>query len=961
MPSAVAEENAMTAEFVLPSVIGDREMPFPEEWVESDKRWRLDLSMASLRVIPDEVLKLEHLHELLLNTSKISGTLSRSILRLSNLTHLHLGCHTIRLHSAGQQYEGLSEFPSLVTEFQHLKSLSVVSQKRIKSIPDGICSQLNRLESFTLKGCNVDVLPGDFGEMKELQHLNVIGSPVANLTVAIGGLPKLHHVEMEIHKLEGFLETATDHTVRLISKLRAAPDKPTAVTFELKRPSVPHQITRLEKLVDFNISYLAIRVLCPELAFLKQLEVLQYASVFDCEISASSEFSFLQSFGISSVPRLTSGINIFPLIRHHLLKAAERHCSLLMPPLEVLQSGQHAVDSYFEILETTAVDRQKRGKLILSGKRLAGKTSLANSLQYLVSHSIIDIECLGSCLTSIEDRSVQHQLQLDDVNMQFLDVGGHEAYALTNQLIVSDNSINIVAVDSTMYETTDTSFHDNAGRFLHSIFDLLLNALVLLVFTKADKCDQSRLDQMTKHVEQMVKQLVDDRKQSMNQDGITIRMPVFVTSSQDLQGVPELLEVLRNVVTSPAFLPIVERQVPQTWVHVEDMLCQTKKPIRYLTEVEGMMTASSGQREHAPSVLSYLFKVGSVLYYPKIPCLRQYAFTDFRLVVDFVKHLYRHDMINLTLREAEGGHASGVTDMEFNQMKKNLTENGTVRLKFLRLLWAKFQLEEDVREEWYDILLVMHLEFDLAYITKCDNEMMSNRIYRAVEKGTMPLHGLPFQRFCYPRDPSIGLFQRLEKSDGELLLPWFVPQVKPAKVPDLAHGNENGDTCVRAVVTFGFRRSVPTGIFEKLSAKCHRHCDYVVHWRSGLHFIYGPVQAVFESTGPVQSPPAITLAFQVQNSGSNVKRMCHVLWRCAQDMESLLSHLPGVVVSRYISSKSVTESEVNVRARRPPFQPLSHSPSPSYRVLTDDAHTSRNSQLEDLLEDLRQGMKNHLR
>ena len=64
------------------------------------------------------------------------------------------------------------------------------------------------------------------------------------------------------------------------------------------------------------------------------------------------------------------------------------------------------------------------------------------------------------------------------------------------------------------------------------------------------------------------------------------------------------------------------------------------------------------------------------------------------------------------------------------------------------------------------------------------------------------------------------------------------------------------------------------------------------------------MKAVFDCV-PARPLPAITLTFTVAKSINNITRLCYVMSRCIQDMESLLETVPGAVVSRYISREAL--------------------------------------------------------
>ena len=412
-------------------------------------------------------------------------------------------------------------------------------------------------------------------------------------------------------------------------------------------------------------------------------------------------------------------------------------------------------------------------------------------------------------------------------------------------------------------------------------------------------------------------------------------------------------------------MPAVE-MLPQSWVTGEDALILTadylSPPITTVPEMSRFLSfiAPALANDFMSPFLNYLHQVNSILHFSQHNILRNFVFPSPQFVVDLLKSLYRHNMKSLTLSSfteptsSQSSTSRPVSDAEFERMKSDLTENGTVSVDFLRLAWSRYCLQP----QHYELLLILMLKFDLVY-PKCKDADTHSMITELIAKTTpctqsqlystlkgmeevrnrpvdplrnhviVTLGGFVTRKF--PEKPVNSnpqpLLSALESSGSYLLLPWFVPESKPSSVPDVSSSSSN---CVQIVSTYAFRYSVPLGLFDRLASRSSRHSVYTRHWKSGLYFHYGPVTVLF-NVRSIRPLPAISLAFRTAKSLHNLKslRLCHVMWRCIEDMESLLLSMPGAAVNRYISRAALKQDdplEVAIGARHEEFSPVCDGP-----------------------------------
>ena len=436
----------------------------------------------------------------------------------------------------------------------------------------------------------------------------------------------------------------------------------------------------------------------------------------------------------------------------HKLKVLDTSTNpLVSPPVEVCEGGLSAIRSYFHSLSSSVPVKRQRMKMLVCGKCQAGKTSLARTLA-----------CHHSCCTEEAERTIgieEGQLTLSNgTQLIIIGCGGHRSYLLTNQLLVSDKSVNVVVVDSSEYKLNEEYFRQHVGHYIQMILERCRLGVVLTVFTKADQlCAATDRTAVGQHYVKCVRAMLQLREQQMKQHGmqstgsrlssflthqnVKIREKVLFVSSLTLEGLDQLYKRLEEVTSTATLLPTLEAEVPETWLAFEDRLHYSaqvalgiKKISRQLLHsrhnqlvvnysspipVWSMKSVTSyGERcglgkDEAQFVLPYLHQVSSVLYFPQYPSLRVIVFGLVSFVVDVLKAIFRHDherSLQYDMRFCQ--HPIVVSHDKFEEMKSDLIHNACLAIPMLLALWSDFKLET----HHLDVFLKLLIQFEFAYI-----------------------------------------------------------------------------------------------------------------------------------------------------------------------------------------------------------------------------------------------------
>ena len=388
------------------------------------------------------------------------------------------------------------------------------------------------------------------------------------------------------------------------------------------------------------------------------------------------------------------------------------------------------------------------------------------------------------------------------------------------------------------------------------------------------------------------------------------------TSARRAVGLNNLLGYVNELLQDRSLFPGLDTLLPSSWVQSEDQLQSLAKidspPIRSLPATCDAIIPCGVSPENAQGLLSYLHTVGSICHYDQHPSLRQHVFLQPQFLIDLLKAIFHHQLNSiLTMDSITPSQRSLVTQRELEEMLTNLSENGIASVKLLRLVWSKFGF----KEEHENLMIKLLVSFNFAYV-RCDNEHVVKAVNALVEGNV--------------DEGCDDLLSLLKEHNGELLLPWFFPDKKPDGLPTVHPSDRSVSVCL----AYSFSVSLPEGLFQRVSARCHRHSNSTHHWLSGVHMEYAAITAVLQCDE--ERAEIVLFANTVQSVNAHA-RLWQVVSRLIVDIESEIKQAPGAihVVRRYMSaSPEGIQSAPNVGARRNEVQ--LHKEYPVFQVSVKD-------------------------
>ncbi|XP_078615344.1 uncharacterized protein LOC144884161 [Branchiostoma floridae x Branchiostoma japonicum] len=442
----------------------------PEVWRLTQLEW-LNLGSNPLQTLPAKVGRLTNIKHLDLSHCELRArTLPPEVWRLTQLEWLNLGSNPLQTVPAevGQltniKHLDLShcELRTLPPEVGRLTQLEWLNLSRnsLQTLP-GEVGQLINVKHLDLSECQLRTLPPEVGRLTQLELLNLSWNPLLTLPVEVGQLINVKHLDLSHCQLR----TLPPEVGRLTQLDELDLDRNPLQT-------LPAEVGQLTNVKHLRLSYCKLRTLPPEVGKLAQLQKL-----------------YLRDNQLQMLPTEVGQLK-------YLVYLDARKNPLIKPPSEVCRQGISAIRQYFDELERSEENVSARLKVVVLGEKMAGKTSLVQTLR------------IGkSTLTRYEDRT--HCVEItqwapdNNITFEVYDFGGHDVYHLTHQFFLTPDAFYLLLVNLETY--SEKRYTEAVGFWLDTLNARVPGAVVSLVGSKKDLCRPDDVTIKTNDIQRRIK------------------------------------------------------------------------------------------------------------------------------------------------------------------------------------------------------------------------------------------------------------------------------------------------------------------------------------------------------------------------------------------------------------------------------------------------------------------------
>eukprot|EP00058_Branchiostoma_floridae_P015698 XP_002601186.1 hypothetical protein BRAFLDRAFT_75631 [Branchiostoma floridae] len=886
----------------------------------------LDLSGNKQISLPDELCRLENVKVLRLRKCSMA-TVPPAVLKLTQLEELDLswnsGIHlpdelelltNIRLHTLPPEVGRLAQLERLdlsynnppqtllaeVGQLTNVKHLDL-SHCQLRTLPPEV-GRLTQLKWLNLSSNPLQTLPTEVGQLTNVKHLDLSECKLCTLPPEVGRLTQLEWLDLSVNPLQtlsgevGQL-TIVKHLDLSHCRLRTLPPEVGRLTrlewldLSVNRlQTLPAEVGQLTNAKHFYLSHCRLHTLPPEVGRLTQLEwLILNANPLQMLPAEVRQLTNLHNLNVDKTP-------------------------IIKPPAEVCSQGINAIRQYFEELERSEEKVSARLKVVVLGEKMAGKTSLVQTLQ------------MGeSTLTRYEDRT--HCVEItqwapdDNITFEVYDFGGHDVYHLTHQFFLTPDALSLLLVNLETYSCTEQSYTEAVGIWIDTLNARVPGAVVTLVGSKEDRCRPNDVKTKTSNIQERIKQQmalwernlkqriktleslqkmhkgdssksVEDITQQLTHanrllsqrlhiDGDVhcvsvkpkFRLSSMFSSSSHIKLKYFILETARNTTLFPTLRTIL----PKTWVDFEQSL-RIEGSKRAPEKAAKNETGSSGESspleniqqswlttadcarigqlaglssDRLESVLSYLQQVGTILRYTDIPELKDLIFHDPPALVEIFKDLFHHDIKSLFT--TPGLHNADYTNVQLGGFEQDLRDCGLIQKDVLTCM-----LPPNVDT---DIVTALMQHFGLCFEV------------RAEEKTD------PSKHICHYR------------------IPWYLYQQMPEELNNV-WPEDVPEEQEQLQLMCDIRGFCPRGLFQRFSVGIHPLVKDRTDWKDGV-MAYRQDCPVLVCSKPAADDTYITMA--TRGRLAQADEMWGAVHPLLEVLVQLLQEWPGVLYSLHVT------------------------------------------------------------
>ncbi|XP_057216019.1 malignant fibrous histiocytoma-amplified sequence 1 homolog isoform X1 [Triplophysa rosa] len=811
---------------------------------------KLCISHNKIQYLPSQIGTLQCLEELDVSFNDLRD-FPRSVSKLRKLRTLDV------------DHNKLQRFPSEILALSDLEELDC-SGNKLEGLPGNIM-MLQSIKIMWLSSTHLASLPETFCELQNLESLMLDNNVLTKLPQSFGKLQKLKMLNLSSNSFEDFSQVIIK--IASLEELYLSRNK---LTF------LPEEVGQLCNLANLWLDNNRITFLPDSIVELGKLEEL-----------------VLQGNQIAILPD-----NFGKLAKVNIWKVKDN--PLIQPPYEVCMKGIPYIAAYQKELAHSQTAVKPRLKLVLMGHGNAGKTTLRQCIISKPSDAKMAIGGRGVDVTNwVADA---------DRSLAFIvyDLSGKQNYDLIKPFFLSPGALYVLVVNLKSY--TSKSFYLHVGYFLHLLGAKVPHAVVCIVGTHADVCEeleieekcldihrqisiQEKLDTECLHVLAMqVDEALEQgyyvrtsnphvlfygvsdknlrRKKSQLQymlnNRLQILSPVICVSCVAAQrNIQRLKDKLMSVADHREIFPNLHRVLPKSWQMLEELHFKPQDLWLSWWDSARLGLQAGLTEDRLQSALSYLHESGKLLYFEDSLTLKEYVFHNLPRFIAILNVFFQRDLASMLEKletEEDDGDPHNATQMHSHM--EGFLLHGVLPSNVIRfLLKPLVQTQQDLH-------LIMEL-LEKMGVCYCVNKPRGKPF-----NGATVLYKFPSQ--VSNEQP------HTESSTGGSSIPGQVFSVENLQIE------------------YRFPFLTPLGLFARFSVQINSHVVQRSDWKHHI-FAYRGKVPVTVSYWPSRSRlQGETLSISSHASLPNIWTAWQAIIPLVEELNVLLQEWPGLHYSVHV-------------------------------------------------------------
>ncbi|XP_077332376.1 malignant fibrous histiocytoma-amplified sequence 1 [Lithobates pipiens] len=848
----------------------------PSAVYELGRLTELDMSHNRLGCLTEAVGLLSQLKKLCLSHNKLQ-TLPRQIGSLMHLEELDVSFNRIsqlpdtmqglpRLRVLDLDHNDLCSFPQQLLHLPALEELDFSGNKMLGSdcggsLPPGIRA-MKLLKVLWLSSTGLCSLPDSFCSLGSLESLMLDNNNLCSLPDSFGELQKLRMVNLSSNVFQEFPKDLLQ--LQDLEELYMSRNRLTVI---------PEGISSLFRLVTLWLDNNRIRYLPDTIVELGLLEEL-----------------VLQGNQIAILPD-----NFGKLSKVNIWKIKDN--PLIQPPYEVCMKGIPYIAAYQKELANSQPAVKPRLKLVLSGQMDAGKTMLRLCLTDGLQ---------SSCIPGNTGIEVTNWTADVERGLTFIvyELAGDQSYDIINPFFLSPGALYILVVNLKSY--VSTHFYTSVGYFLHFISAKVPHAVVCIVGTHADLCEEKEIEEKCLDIHHQISlqekkdteslqnlaQTVDEalsqnydmrasnphaafygvsdknlrRKKAQLQylmnNRLQILSPVLCVSCHDYSNIRRLREKLLSVAEHREIFPNLHRVLPKSWQMLEELHFKPQELWLTWWDSARLGLQAGLTEDRLQSALSYLHESGKLLYFEDNVTLKEYVFHNLTKLIDILNVFFQRDASVLLQKLMSDSKIDELRATQLHHYVEGFLLHGLLPTHIIKLL-----LKPHIKTQ-QDLQLILELleKMGLCY---CINRSK-----------------------CKPLNGATAWYK----------FPCYVKNEVPHAEAWINGTNISGQSLAveQLQIEYSFPFIFPPGLFARFSVHINNH---VVHRSDGKFQIFAyrgkvPVVVSFRpSRGALQSD---VLSIASHASLPNIWTAWQAITPLVEELNALLQEWPGLYYTVHV-------------------------------------------------------------